>query len=164
MNLRDVAKRCLMEIWRENGINNNNNNNNTILLTLLLLLLLLLWAYSVSRKACGRVPLRSLNCFNLRNLSSLAQPLTEMGTRSRKIMLLGSRARTARRADKNSRHLWVYCLETVRASTSHNPIGLHGQLQEYIFLLIIIIHFDVAYSATLFHCLHLRINSIHNGA
>jgi hypothetical protein len=27
------------------------------------------------------------------------------------------------------RHLWANCLENVTASTSHNPMGLHGLLQ-----------------------------------
>jgi hypothetical protein len=37
--------------------------------------------------------------------------------------------RSARKAWQPHRHLWADCLENVRASTSHNPVGLHGLLQ-----------------------------------
>jgi hypothetical protein len=49
-----------------------------------------------------------------------AQPLTEMSTRN----LPGGKGWPARKAD-----LTADCLENVGASTSHNPIGLHGLLQ-----------------------------------
>jgi hypothetical protein len=45
------------------------------------------------------------------------QPLTEMSTRN----LPEGKERPARKADD--------CLENVGASTSHNPMGLHGLLQ-----------------------------------
>jgi hypothetical protein len=49
------------------------------------------------------------------------QPLTEMSTRN----LPGGKGRPALKAD---------CLENVRASTSHNPMGLHGLLKRFTFL------------------------------
>jgi hypothetical protein len=54
-----------------------------------------------------------------------AQPLTEMSTRN----LPAGKERPARKADKPDRYLWADCLENVEASTSHNPMGLHGLLQ-----------------------------------
>jgi hypothetical protein len=35
------------------------------------------------------------------------------------------------------RHLWADCPEDMRASTSHNPMGLHGLLQGYLYLYMI---------------------------
>jgi hypothetical protein len=49
------------------------------------------------------------------------QPLTEMSTEN----LPGDKGRSARGAD----NLTADCLENVGASTSHNPMGLHGLLQ-----------------------------------
>jgi hypothetical protein len=50
------------------------------------------------------------------------QPLTEMSTRN----LHGDKGQPARKAD----NLTAICeLENVEASTSHNPMGLHGLLQ-----------------------------------
>jgi hypothetical protein len=46
------------------------------------------------------------------------QPVTEMSTRSRKRIFLGSRAQPARKTGHHSH------LENVGASMSHNPIGL----------------------------------------
>jgi hypothetical protein len=46
------------------------------------------------------------------------QPLTEMRTMN----LPGGKGRPARKAD----NLTADCLENVTASTSHNPVGLHG--------------------------------------
>jgi hypothetical protein len=48
------------------------------------------------------------------------QPLIEMSTRN----LPGYKGRPARKAD----NLTAICLENVGASTSHNPMGLHGLL------------------------------------
>jgi hypothetical protein len=59
------------------------------------------------------------------------QPLTEMSTRK----LSGGKRRPARRAQKPHRHLWADCLENVGASTSQNPMGLHGLLQGQFYLL-----------------------------
>jgi hypothetical protein len=59
------------------------------------------------------------------------QPLTEMSTRN----FPGSKRLPARNADK-LRYLCADCLENVGASTSHNPMGLHGLLQEYSFTFI----------------------------
>jgi hypothetical protein len=49
------------------------------------------------------------------------EPLTEMSTRN----LPGGKERPVCKAD-NLRHLWADCLENVGASTSHNPMDLHG--------------------------------------
>jgi hypothetical protein len=56
-------------------------------------------------------------------LLGFIQPITQMSTRN----LPGSKERTARKAD----NLSGICgrLENVGASTSHNPMGLHGLLQ-----------------------------------
>jgi hypothetical protein len=55
------------------------------------------------------------------------QPLTEMCTRN----FPGGRGkgRPARKADNLTAHLLADCLENVGASTSHNPMALHGLLQ-----------------------------------
>jgi hypothetical protein len=49
-------------------------------------------------------------------------PLTEMSTRSRKIMFMGSRELPVRKVDD--------FLVNVGSVTSHNPIGLHGLFTE----------------------------------
>jgi hypothetical protein len=54
------------------------------------------------------------------------QPLTEMSTRSIKIMFLGSKAAAGAKGWQPYRHLWADCLDTVGSLTSYNPIGLHG--------------------------------------
>jgi hypothetical protein len=54
----------------------------------------------------------------------LAQLMTEISTRSKKIIFLGSRARPVRRADSFS----AVCLDNVGSLTSHNHIGLQGLL------------------------------------
>jgi hypothetical protein len=53
------------------------------------------------------------------------QPLTEMSTRN----LPGSKGRAERGADYLTAICGAECLENVEASTSHNPIRLHGLLQ-----------------------------------
>jgi hypothetical protein len=58
------------------------------------------------------------------------QPLTEMSTRN----IPGSKGRPAREADNLLRDLCADCLENVGASTSHNPMGLHGLLQGQLYL------------------------------
>jgi hypothetical protein len=55
----------------------------------------------------------------------LTHPLTEMST----LNLPAGIGRPARKADLN-RHLLADCQENVGAMTSHNPIGLHGLIQE----------------------------------
>jgi hypothetical protein len=52
------------------------------------------------------------------------QPLTEMSTKNLPGGISG-----------DHHHLWADWRENVGASTSHNPMGLHGLLQEYIYLL-----------------------------
>jgi hypothetical protein len=56
----------------------------------------------------------------------LTQPLTEMSTRN----ILGMKGdRPVLKADNFAICVCVDCLDDVGASTSHNPIGLHGLLQ-----------------------------------
>jgi hypothetical protein len=54
------------------------------------------------------------------------QPLTEMSTRN----LPRDKGRPAGKAD----NLTANCVKNVGASTSHNPIVLHGLLQEWLYL------------------------------
>jgi hypothetical protein len=53
------------------------------------------------------------------------QPLREMSTRN----LSGRKGRPALKAD----NLTAICLESVAASTSHNPMGLRGLLQGWLY-------------------------------
>jgi hypothetical protein len=53
------------------------------------------------------------------------QPLTEMSTRN----FPGGKWRTARKADNLTSICKTVVWKNVRASTSHNPMGLHGLLQ-----------------------------------
>jgi hypothetical protein len=53
------------------------------------------------------------------------QPLTEMSTRN----LPRDKGRPARKDDNLTAICEPDCLENVGASTSHNPMGLHGLLQ-----------------------------------
>jgi hypothetical protein len=75
-----------------------------------------------------RFPMRSLDFFNRPNPSSPSmvlaptQPLTEMSARN----LPRGKGRPARKADK----LKLFVSRLLEASTSHNPMGLHGLLQE----------------------------------
>jgi hypothetical protein len=59
------------------------------------------------------------------------QPLTEMSTRSRKIMFLGRKVQ----GWQPYHHLWPDCLYNVGSSTSHNPIGLHGLLRGWLYFM-----------------------------
>jgi hypothetical protein len=56
---------------------------------------------------------------------SSTQFLTEISTRN----LPGSEGRPVRKADNLTAICRTDCLENVGASTSHNPMGLHGLLQ-----------------------------------
>jgi hypothetical protein len=58
------------------------------------------------------------------------QPLTETNTRN----LPGGKGRPARKADNLIAICERDCLENVRASTSHTPMGLHGMLQGQLYL------------------------------
>jgi hypothetical protein len=58
------------------------------------------------------------------------QPLTEMSTRN----IPGGKGRLARGADNLTAICEPICLESVGASTSHNPMGLHDLLQGYLYL------------------------------
>jgi hypothetical protein len=85
-----------------------------------------------------RFPMRWLNSFSLRNPSrrnmalGSTQPLTGMSTRN-----LSGGSRAAGAWDWQSyRHLWADCLEGMEASMSHNPMGLHGLLQGYLYFYI----------------------------
>jgi hypothetical protein len=74
-----------------------------------------------------RVPVKSFDFFNWPNPSGCnmalesTQPLREMSTRN----LSGGKGRPAHKAASVSR----LSRENVEASTSHNPMGLHGLLQ-----------------------------------
>jgi hypothetical protein len=85
--------------------------------------------YATSQKVAGSIPDEVIGFFSLPNPSSRntalgsTQPLTEMSIRN----LPGGKGRPARKADN-------LCLENVGASTSHNPMGLHGLLQGWLYL------------------------------
>jgi hypothetical protein len=78
-----------------------------------------------------RFPMRSWNFFNLPNPFSRTvalgstQPLTEMSNR----MIPGGVKRGRRVRLTTLQPSVSRCLENVVASTSHNPMGLHGLLQ-----------------------------------
>jgi hypothetical protein len=59
-----------------------------------------------------------------------SQPLTEMSTRN----LPGGKGRPARKADNLTPSVSRLSRENIGASTSHNPVGLQGLLQGYIYL------------------------------
>jgi hypothetical protein len=79
--------------------------------------------YATRRKVAGSI-LDVIGFFNWPNSSSRTmalgstRPLTEMSTRN----LSGVKG--------GRRHLWADCLENVGASTSQNPMGLHGLLRD----------------------------------
>jgi hypothetical protein len=66
-----------------------------------------------------------------------SQPLTEMSTRN---LPGGMKVRPACRADNLTAICWADCLENIKASTSHNSMGLHGLLQIYLYLFFL--HYD----------------------
>jgi hypothetical protein len=73
-----------------------------------------------------RIPMRSLD-FSSRTMAlGSTQPLTEISTRN----FSGGKGLQVREAGNPHRHLWADSLENVGASTSHNPVGLHGLLQD----------------------------------
>jgi hypothetical protein len=84
-----------------------------------------------------RVPMRWM-FFNLPNPSSRTmalgstQALTEMSTRN----FPGSKGRPARGADNLTAIVSRLSRQNVGASTSHNPMGLHGLLHGYLYLYI----------------------------
>jgi hypothetical protein len=81
--------------------------------------------YATSRKVAGSSPdevdffLIYLILPNRTMTLGSTQPLTEMSTTN---LPVGGDWQPYR-------HLWDDCLENVGASTSHNPIGLHGLLE-----------------------------------
>jgi hypothetical protein len=84
-----------------------------------------------------RFTIRSLIFFfNWRNPSSSTmalgstQPLAEMSTRN----LPGGERPAVTSGWQLHHHIWAYCLQNVGALAPHNPMGLHGLLQEYIYL------------------------------
>jgi hypothetical protein len=91
--------------------------------------------YATSRKVAGSISdvvVAFLNWPNPPNLTMALgsiQTLTEMSTRN----LPRGKGRPARKAD-NLTAIWIDCLENVRASTSHNLMGLHGPLQGYLYI------------------------------
>jgi hypothetical protein len=59
------------------------------------------------------------------------QPLKEMSTRNILGMFLEAKERPARKANNLAAiYIWADFLENVGTSTSHNPMGLHGLLQD----------------------------------
>jgi hypothetical protein len=86
--------------------------------------------YATSRKVAGSIQDEVIGFFNWPNPSSRimklgsTQPLTEISTRN----LPGGKGRPERKAD----NLTAIC--EVGASTSHNPMGLHGLLQVQLYL------------------------------
>jgi hypothetical protein len=77
-------------------------------------------------------PMRSLNIFNLPNSSSRnmalesTQPLTEMSTRKILVAVKGGRRIRLTNSRPSVERL---SRENMGASTSNNPMGLHGLLQ-----------------------------------
>jgi hypothetical protein len=95
----------------------------------------LLAHYATSWWVTGSNP-DEVDFFNLPNPTShtmalgSTQPLTEMSTRN----IPGGKGWLARKADNLTVICELICLENVGASTSHNPMGLHGLLQGYLYL------------------------------
>jgi hypothetical protein len=88
-----------------------------------------------------RIPMRSLDfCFSLlfpsrRTTAPVStQPLTEMCTRN----LSWGKGLPAHKAGSLTAIFWADCLENVGASTSHNTMGFHGQLQGYIYFTVLV--------------------------
>jgi hypothetical protein len=82
-----------------------------------------------------RDPMRWMNFFSIYIilLATLGPGVhSEMSTRSRRIMFLGSRALQMHRA---YRQLWAECLDNVGSWASHDPIALHCLLQGVALLL-----------------------------
>jgi hypothetical protein len=81
--------------------------------------------------------LNEVDFFNLPNASSRTmalgstQSLTEMSTRN----IPGGEGRQARKADNLTAICDPIVYKNVGASTSHSPMGLHGPLQGYLYLL-----------------------------
>jgi hypothetical protein len=89
--------------------------------------------YATSQKVAGSIPGEVITFLNWPNHSSSimalgsTQFLTEMITRN----LPGGKGWPARKGWQPHRRLWgADCLENVGALTSHNPMGLHGLLQD----------------------------------
>jgi hypothetical protein len=88
--------------------------------------------YTKSRKVAGSIPDEVTGVFSWLIPSSRimtlvsTQPLTEITTRN----LPETIGQPVPKADNlTGIYIWADCLENVGASTSHNPIGLHGLLQ-----------------------------------
>jgi hypothetical protein len=60
------------------------------------------------------------------------RPLTEKSTRD----ILGGKGRPARKADNLTAIYEPIVYKNVGTSTSHNPMGLHGLLQGYLYFLL----------------------------
>jgi hypothetical protein len=84
--------------------------------------------YATRREVAGSIPDVVIGFLNWHNPSSRTmtlgstKPLTEMSTRN----LPGSKGRPAHKADNLTAVCEADCMETVEASTSHNPVGLHS--------------------------------------
>jgi hypothetical protein len=103
--------------------------------------------YATSRKVAGSSP-DEVDFFNLPNHSSRTmalgstQPLTEMSTRK----IPGGEGRPVRKAYNLTAICEPMSRENVEASTSHNPMGLHGLLQGQLY------HFYLYTSRLSGHC------------
>jgi hypothetical protein len=92
--------------------------------------------YVTSRKVGVRLPMKSFDFFNWPNPSSCTmalrstQPLTIMSTRN----FPGRKGQPTCKADKFTTLSEPIFLENLGASTSHNPMGLHGLLQGQLYL------------------------------
>jgi hypothetical protein len=93
--------------------------------------------YATSRKVAGSIPDDVIGFFNWSNPTNRTMalwstlPLTEMSTRN----VLGSKGRPAPRGDNFTAICEpTDCLENAGASTSHNPMGLHGLLQGQLYV------------------------------
>jgi hypothetical protein len=99
------------------------------IIIIIIIIIIISWFrhYATSLKDAGSIPDEIIGFFNLPNSSSRTmalestQPLTEMSTRN----IPGRKGWPAHKAD----NLTAVCLKNVGASTSHNPMGLHGLLQ-----------------------------------
>jgi hypothetical protein len=94
---------------------------------ILLFFMFLVYTYTLQAgRSRVRFPMRPLN-FSTDLILALGstQPLTEVSTRN----LPGCEGRPVDAWGwQPDCHLWADCLENVEASTSHNPMGLHGLL------------------------------------
>jgi hypothetical protein len=98
-----------------------------------------------ARKSRVRFPMKSLNPPQWPNLPTTRsswgwQSVTDISARNLPVVAYGWQL---------LRHLWACCVENVRSSTSHNPMGLHSQLYGYLYF---VSPKDLLKYLTLIHC------------